>query len=135
MGPSSMIVLDTHIWLWWIDQDMTQLGKHINDQIMSEDFVGVAAISCFEIAWLQGHNRISLPCDITTWFEKALTGSSISLIPLSPEIAKIAAELPEHHSDPQDRLIIATAISHNARIASKDKKFCLYKEVDNLLLQ
>ena len=130
-----MIVLDTHIWLWWIDQDITQLGEHINDQIGREDFVGVAAISCFEIAWLQGHNRIALPCDVSTWFEKALTGSNISLLPLLPEIAGIAADLPEHHSDPQDRLIIATAISHNARIASKDKKFRLYNELNNLLLQ
>ena len=130
-----MIILDTHIWLWWIDQDIAQLGEYINNRIGCEDFVGIAAISCFEVAWLQEHNRISLPCDISTWFEKALTGSNINLIPLSPEIARIAAELPEHHSDPQDRLIIATAISHNARIASKDKKFCLYNEINNLLLQ
>lgn len=129
-----MIVLDTHIWLWWINQDARKLGRKLQDRIVEEDFVGVCSISCFEVAWLQSHGRISLQCNVGIWFERALGGSNIALLPISPEIAKCAAELPEHHSDPQDRLIIATSITHNAQLVSKDKKFRLYRELSDLLL-
>lgn len=134
MEFARMIVLDTHIWLWWINQDTKKLGHSLLDRIAKENFVGVCAISCFEVAWLQSHGRISLQCDVGIWFERALEGSDIALLPISPEIARCAAELPEHHSDPQDRLIIATSITHDAQLASKDKKFQLYRELSDLLL-
>ncbi|MGH8603672.1 MAG: PIN domain-containing protein, partial [Gammaproteobacteria bacterium] len=41
--------------------------------------------------------------------------------------------LPEHHKDPQDRLIIATALEHNARLASFDTHFSLYQELAHVL--
>ncbi|WP_343123118.1 PIN domain-containing protein [Chrysiogenes arsenatis] len=42
--------------------------------------------------------------------------------------------LPEHHTDPQDRLIIATALNHNAKLLSADSKFKLYRELEGLLV-
>jgi len=124
-----MIVLDTHIWLWWINQDHELLGKARQELIQSADIVAVSAISCFEVAWLDAHGRIDLPCDMTIWFEKALAGSGINLLPITPEIAVTAVTLPEHHSDPQDRMIIATALCHKARLISADKKFSQYQEI------
>ena len=129
-----MIVLDTHIWLWWINEDMVLLGQNRIDLIQSADVVSVSAISCFEVAWLDVHGRIELPCRRAVWFEKALGGSGIDLIPMIPEIAISAAELPEHHSDPQDRIIIATALIHDAQLMSADRKFSNYKEIVKNLL-
>ena len=40
----------------------------------------------------------------------------------------------EHHSDPQDRIIIASAIEHNAKLMSDDSKFRLYLELEGRLL-
>lgn len=129
-----MIVLDTHIWLWWVNADTELLSPARVKQIEQCDFVGVSAISCFEVAWLAHHGRIVLPCAKTQWFEKALDGSSISLLPITPAIADIAVGLPEHHSDPQDRIIIATALSHNAKLMSSDRKFPIYSELAERLL-
>jgi PIN domain nuclease of toxin-antitoxin system len=129
-----MIILDTHIWLWWINQDTQKLGEHLHQWIDQEETVAVSAISCFEVAWLQCHKRISLHCELNHWFEYALNGSDIALLPISPKIASKAATLPEHHSDPQDRLIIATSIIYKARLASKDNKFRLYNELKDYLL-
>ena len=75
-----------------------------------------------------------LPCSRTIWFEKALEGSSINLLPITPAIASIAVDLSEHHSDPQDRIIIATALSHDAQLMSADGKFPRYKELADRLL-
>jgi PIN domain nuclease of toxin-antitoxin system len=45
-----------------------------------------------------------------------------------------AVELPEHHRDPQDRLIIATALINDAKLMSADQKFLKYQEIVNNLL-
>lgn len=129
-----MIVMDTHIWLWWVNENIDLLGQVRNDLIQSADIVSVSAISCFEVAWLDAHTRIQLPCSRADWFEKALEGSGINLLPITPAIASLAVDLPEHHSDPQDRIIIATALIHDARLMSEDGKFPLYKDLDGRLL-
>jgi PIN domain nuclease of toxin-antitoxin system len=129
-----MIVLDTHIWFWWINNDHQSLGAVRQEQIASAKTIAVSAISCFEIAWLERHQRICLPCKTTEWFEKALSHSNIELLPVTPAIAVRAVNMHEHHSDPQDRIIIASAIEHNAKLMSDDSKFPLYLELDGRLL-
>ena len=129
-----MIVLDTHIWLWWINGDSRELSATRKEQIEGIDVVSISAISCFEVAWLERHGRITLPCSREIWFEQALAGSDITLLPITPDIAGIAVDLPEHHRDPQDRLIIATAIAHDAYLMSADKKFPKYVEIAGKLI-
>lgn len=129
-----MIILDTHIWLWWVNDDIASLGQERKKQIECSDAVAVSAISCFEVAWLERHGRIILPCGREEWFKKALQGSGVMLLPLTPQIASRAVDLPEHHNDPQDRIIIATALAHDGRLMSADKKFPLYTELVGRLL-
>ena len=130
-----MIVLDTHIWLWWINRDQARLKPAWTARIDSAEPVGVSAISCFEVAWLTHHGRIELPNPEDEWFDKALDGSGITLLSITPTIARVAVQLPEHHRDPQDRLIIATALAHKATLISVDEKFPLYVELAGHLLQ
>lgn len=129
-----MIVLDTHIWLWWVNQDTQLLKPEWLRLIHIEDFIGVSAISCFEVAWLERHGRIALPCVRSEWFDKALAGSGINLLPVSPDIASLAVDLPEHHRDPQDRIIIATTLAYDANLISADHQFPLYTELAGKLL-
>lgn len=129
-----MTVLDTHVWLWWLNQDKRLLKSEGAELISTEDQIGVSAISCFEVAWLEQHQRISLPCPCLEWFEKALTGSGITLLPISPAVSFRAVHLPEHHRDPQDRIIIATALELQAKLISADSKFLLYEELARSLI-
>ena len=46
-----MLVLDTHIWLWWMAGDK-KLKPVLQEMIVQADRVGVSAISLFEVAWL-----------------------------------------------------------------------------------
>lgn len=130
-----MIVLDTHIWLWWINRDQALLKPTWIPYLDGPAPVGVSAISCFEVAWLAHHGRIELPIAEDDWFDKALEGSGITLLPITPRIARLAVQLPEHHRDPQDRLIIATALAHGATLISVDEKFPTYAELAGHLLQ
>lgn len=129
-----MIVLDTHIWLWWVNGNTDLLNSTQRDALEKSDQLAICAISCLEVAWLDRHQRIVLPQNKSDWFEKALDGSGILLLPITPKIAEISVELPEHHRDPQDRLIIATAIAHDACLMSIDRKFPQYRELEGRLL-
>ncbi len=115
-----VIVLDTHIWIWFMTQEFERFPAHWRVAIETADQVGISAISCFEVALAQQRGRLELPCAIAQWFQEALAPSGISLFPITPEIAYQAVNLSPIHRDPFDRLIIATALSMNAKLASID---------------
>jgi len=68
-----VIVLDTHIWVWWVhgDRQLTaEYQEHINENV--ETGLGVSAISCWEIAKLVENGRLGLPRPTGEWLEPAL---------------------------------------------------------------
>jgi PIN domain nuclease of toxin-antitoxin system len=127
-----VIVLDTHAWLWWVNSIPDTLPDAVVKAIQAETTVGVAAISCLEVAMLSRKGRIALPCPLTLWFLGALETSQIGLLPLTPEIAVASTELPDIHSDPADRVILATAITHGATLVTKDQRMRQYPGVNIL---
>lgn len=60
-----MIILDTHIWVWW-NHDVTRLTSTQVEIIQAneDNIIGVSAISCWEIAKLVELERLVLPCSI-----------------------------------------------------------------------
>ncbi|MCC5619706.1 PIN domain-containing protein [Nostoc sp. CHAB 5836] len=109
--------------------DNPQLGL-----IETANQVGISPVSCYEVAFAQQRGRLFLPCPLEQWFQEALSPSGISLLPLTPAIASCAVNLSPIHRDPFDRIIIATAIEYQARLASIDGFFCQYPELATLLM-
>jgi PIN domain nuclease of toxin-antitoxin system len=124
-----MIILDTHTWLWWIQGNTDELPNVVRQRIDSSDSVSVSALSCLEVALLEKKRRIALPMPVVEFFESALSEAGISLLPLTPAIAARSATLPDIHRDPIDRIIIATAIEHDADLISRDGNFPQYPSV------
>ncbi|MEG3861939.1 type II toxin-antitoxin system VapC family toxin [Microcoleus sp. herbarium12] len=56
-----MIILDTHIWIWWADNNpqLTQQHRQWIQQYQSQG-LGVSMISCWEVAKLVENNRLTL---------------------------------------------------------------------------
>lgn len=131
---SEIIVLDTHIWFWLISEDWNRFPASWREEIESAERVGVSPISCYEIVLAQQKGRLNLPCVADEWFREALEPSGICLLPLTPEVSCRAVSLSPIHKDPFDRLIIATALVNEARLASIDGSFPLYSEISDLLL-
>ena len=129
-----MIILYTHVWLRWIIQGSQRLPTGILTAIESEKRVAVSAISCFEVLYLLKRRRINLPLPVETWLQNALTPAGIESLPISCEIAFLSAQLPEHHRDPADRIIIATTLVYDARLASLDGAFPQYEELAGRLI-
>lgn len=129
-----MIMLDTHIWHWWVNQIPRKLSAGIITLIEDADEIAISAISCFEMAWLVRHDRIDLGMPFEHWFNEVKHSTDIQILPITAPIGIQAAHLPEHHKDPQDRIIIATTLHHSAHLISFDSAFPAYHELDGRLI-
>lgn len=117
-----MIVLDTHAWIWWVS-DPRQLGKAGRRAIRSSRSIGVAAISCWEVAMLVEKGRIAIDRAVLEWIEQSIALPGLQLLPLTPAVAVRAAQLgPAFPGDPADRLISATALVQSVPLVTKDER-------------
>jgi PIN domain nuclease of toxin-antitoxin system len=132
---SQIIILDSHIWIWFITQEFDRFPAHWLEVIETADQVGISPVSCYEVALAQQRGRLELPCSADSWFQEALEPAGITLFPLTAQIAYLAVNLSQCHKDPFDRLIIATALAYKAKLASIDSLFSLYPELDTHLMK
>lgn len=126
-----MIVLDTHVWVWWAQGD-AKLPRAAAERIELEEAsgIGISAISCWEIAKLVEHDRLALPLPVEEWLTTALSYPGMELVPISPRIAVESTQLPgEFHNDPADQLIVATARVLNCVLLTADSKIRRYPHV------
>ena len=126
-----MILLDTHIWIWFADES-DQLTQHHRQVVEHRraDGLGVSVISCWEVAKLVEYNRLKLACPIEEWMEVATTLSDVQLIELTPQIAIASTKLPGNfHRDPSDQIIVATAQVYNLELLTIDERILKYDYV------
>jgi PIN domain nuclease of toxin-antitoxin system len=129
-----VIVLDTHIWLWWLNGSPNLSARHAEllKKHESEGLV-VSAISCWEIAYKSAAGRLELGLPAREWMEQALAKPNIVVHPFTYEIAIDAAVLPGAlHGDPADRLIVATARTLDCPLVTADRRLLTYQHVTHL---
>ncbi len=129
-----MLILDTHALYWWANRTPDKLGQQQINAIETAESLAVSAMSCWEMAWLVKRGRIMLKLPVADWLDQ-IEASGVAIIPVSRTIAERAVLLPEHHKDPVDRIIIATAVEHRAQLVSVDGQFPAYQELAGLLVQ
>ncbi|HLF83268.1 MAG TPA: type II toxin-antitoxin system VapC family toxin [Blastocatellia bacterium] len=126
-----MIVLDPHIWIWWVHGD----ARLTADQTMliqehEGDGLGVSIISCWEVAKLLERGRLSLPCAVADWFDQAVSYPGVQLLNLTTAIVVDSTQLPfGFHKDPADQLIVSTARIHGCPLLTADQKIISYPHV------
>jgi PIN domain nuclease of toxin-antitoxin system len=126
-----VILLDTHIWVWWVHRD-----EHLPERITSylqrheQATLGVSAISCWEVAKLVERGRLRLPMPTGDWLHAALSYPGIRLLDLSPDISAESCSLPgDFHADPADQIIVATARHHRVGLIALDERIRRYPHV------
>ena len=121
-----MIVIDTHVLLWWFSSESRRISQRAVERLEAERREGailVSAISIWEIAHLQARRRIGLAMDIHTWLEVVSRVDAIDFVPVDNSIAIIAAQLDDSfHRDPADRFIIATSLRTSSPVVTGDEK-------------
>jgi PIN domain nuclease of toxin-antitoxin system len=129
-----MIVLDTHIWVWWV-HGSEQLTSPQTQTIKANetDAIGVSVISVWEVAKLVEKHRLELPCSLHGWLEEALGYPGIRLVDLTPAIAIESTRLPgAFHRDPADQIIVATARLYDCPLVTCDSRILTYPHVKTI---
>ena len=126
-----MIVLDTHIWVWWVHNDAQLTDEHREIiQKYEDEGLGVSIFSCWEVAKLVELKKLILHCPIDEWLKTALGYPGIRLLDLTTEIVVDSTQLPgEFHRDPADQIIVATARVYNCPLLTADRKILKYPHV------
>jgi PIN domain nuclease of toxin-antitoxin system len=116
-----LIVLDTHVLLWWLDEREGALSPSALRAIDETTTVAVSAWSCWEIATLARLGRIFLDRPVQQWLDHARAGAGYAVIPVSAEIAAMAGSISgKFPGDPADRTVYATAIASAGRLVTRD---------------
>ena len=126
-----MIVLDTHIFVWWAHASeqlarATRTGhpgqrdrryrRECDLRLGSREACGIRSVG------------VALP--LTEWFSAALGYPGVRLLELTPEIAVGSTQLPgEFHRDPADQIIVATARFYDCPLITSDKRILNYPHV------
>lgn len=117
-------LLDTHAWIWWVDQDPRLGAKTIAvlDSLPRDQRPLLCDISLWEVAMLVERGRLELDLPLAEWLDAAAHPRSVQLVTITPRIAAAVADLPESfHRDPADRLIVATSRALGVPVLSHDR--------------
>ncbi|HEX2770114.1 MAG TPA: type II toxin-antitoxin system VapC family toxin [Geobacteraceae bacterium] len=120
-----MIVLDTHAWVWWVSNPemLSDTARQAIDDAVRRRELFISTISAWEVAMLVEKERLSLALDVRDWISRSEALPFVTFVPLSTAIAVESVRLPGFpHTDPADRIIVATALSLGARLVTRDKK-------------
>ncbi len=116
-----VIVLDTHVFVWWV-ANPEKLSRPARRLVQKDETRLISDISLWEIATLVDLGRLGFDRDVEAWLEQALDETGVGVEPVGAEIAvrstRIAANF---HGDPVDRLIAATAIVREATLVTADR--------------
>jgi PIN domain nuclease of toxin-antitoxin system len=130
-----MTLLDTHVWLWWV-QDPDRIKESARRRLDAEESQNgllVSAVSFWEIALKASIGKLVLPMDVQSWIAKARAYPGIRVIPLSAEAAVESTQLPgSFHNDPADRFLVAQARIRNIPLATADGKILPYQFVETI---
>jgi len=119
-------LLDTHILLWFL-QEPEKLPP--GTLAIIEEAGGEAAVSIaslWEIAVKVSLNKLSLPRSYGELFPRSVTDSGLTLLPIEPQHLVAVSQLPFHHRDPFDRLLIAQAQVEELTLISNDPLISQY---------
>ena len=130
-----MIVLDTHVWIWWLS-DPEKLPTRARNTVMEaagDQAIYISAISSWEVALLASRKRLTFSMDAQDWITKSEALPFLHFVPVDNAISVRAVRLEDpFHKDPADRIIVATAITMGAPVVSSDAKIQKYPHVKSI---
>jgi PIN domain nuclease of toxin-antitoxin system len=116
------LLLDTNALLWWlVDKGLTdQAREAIADP---GNLVAVSAVSAWEVSIKKALGKLSAPDNL----EHQIQAAGFTPLPVTIAHGIAAGQLPRHHDDPFDRMLIAQAAAEGLTIVTRDKRFSDYK--------
>ena len=127
MGRTQVIILDTHAAIWLaVEQGLGKRSQSLADKALAEDCLAVSAFSFWEMAMLITRHRLRAIGSAAEQRAEFLA-SGIRELPVTGDIAILAAELTGLEGDPADRIIAATAVAHEAILMTADRRLLQWR--------
>ena len=120
-----MLLLDTHVFLWFVNGD-TKLSKEMLQAIETEEKVWVSVISFWELAIKSSLGKLTLPCPVSQLMEDCAK-MNLSILPIKAQHLEQLEHLPWIHRDPFDRLLICQAQAEGLKLATVDENIRQYE--------
>ena len=112
------LLLDTRALLWWLADE--GLSSQTRDAIADPaNLVAVSAASAWEVAIKKALGKLTAPDDL----EQQVHAGGFVPLPINIAHGIAAGQLPRHHDDPFDRMLIAQALAEGLTIVTRDKRF------------
>lgn len=120
------ILLDTHVFLWW-DSDPGKLSARVNSLLSNPEHIIVLSVaSTWEIQIKKQLGKLSLSIPLDELIESQQQINEIEILPVHLAHVLMLDNLPPHHKDPFDRIIISQAKVEDIVIVSADPVLAKY---------
>ncbi len=120
------LLLDTSVFLWYLNGD-AKLPKNVVSAVRSpENDVRLSAVSLWEIVVKHQLGRLPLPAPPSTYIPRQRERHAIDTLPLEERALVHLPKLPEHHRDPFDRMLICQSIEHEMLLVTSDARILEY---------
>jgi PIN domain nuclease of toxin-antitoxin system len=132
MGNGQVILLDTHVLVWWASgiEPLSARARRAMADALKRGPVHASAISLLEIAIAMRRGRLALNLPADTWLDSLALLPELRLEPVTADIARRAGSFGDTlHGDPIDRLIVATAQILGLRLVTADARLQRSHEV------
>jgi len=119
-------LIDTHCWLWSVSAPhrlRAAAAELIED---AENTVVFSAVSALEIAIKVSLGKLQLPEPATKFVESRLRGLGMTSLPIYLSHALRVGDLPQHHGDPFDRLLVAQSQIEGLALMTADAAIAAY---------
>jgi PIN domain nuclease of toxin-antitoxin system len=117
------LLLDTHVLLWWLDDNPALSGSCRAAVADGDNLVFVSAAVIWEIRIKQALGKLKIP----SAFREILDQQSFNWLSITVEHAHALESLAAHHRDPFDRILVAQAGVEGFTIVTHDAIFRKYK--------
>ena len=112
--------------LIWLGMGGGDLSADARRRISVASALHYSSISAWEIARLMKEGKVFIPNDAVDFVADLREQYGLDAISPTDDIMIRAAQLPDFHKDPADRIIIATSLAYNLTIMTGDAKFPQY---------
>jgi len=119
------LLLDTHVFLWYIAGD-SRIGGRARNLIENSDAAYLSVASVWEITIKYDLGKLPLPEAPHPWLAVQRELHGIESLPIYESTVAQLSTLQPHHRDPFDRLLISQAIQHDLQIVTVDQYFPAY---------
>ncbi len=120
------LLIDSQSLIWYVDQDhLLSPAAHAAITDPNNDLL-LSAATIWEIAIKVGLKKLSLSMPYRQWMNQAINDLGMTVLPITVEYADVQVNLPKHHGDPFDRLLVAQSQVENIHLVSADPVFDQY---------